>query len=42
MIKAAAYTRVSTERQAEEDKVSLDEQSKEIDQSDRERPVDGI
>lgn len=30
MIRAAAYIRVSTERQAEEDKVSLDEQSKDI------------
>ena len=30
MIKAAAYIRVSTEKQAEEDKVSLDEQHKDI------------
>ena len=30
MIRAAAYIRVSTERQAEEDKVSLGEQSKDI------------
>ena len=30
MIRAAAYIRVSTERQAEEDRVSLGEQSKDI------------
>ena len=30
MIRAAAYIRVSTEKQAEEDKVSLDEQGKDI------------
>ena len=30
MIGAAAYIRVSTEKQAEEDRVSLDEQSKDI------------
>ena len=30
MIRAAAYIRVSTERQAEEDRVSLDEQHKDI------------
>ena len=33
MIRAAGYLRVSTERQAEEDKVSLDEQGKDIDQA---------
>ena len=33
MIRAASYTRVSTEKQAEEDKVTLDEQSKDIAES---------